>query len=143
MKQFHRGFYKVKATNILYIGMEELRYRQPNQIDAETLKDPVKLKAYFDWKYENFEKEYKTYQEKKRKLLKDFLNTLPPEKKENYQKRHEEYFDKIIRIHDKYDPIISKAIEDNDIAIIEKAMNEERSEHNSLEEEYKDISFML
>ena len=123
--------------------MKELRFLQPNQIDAETLKDPAKLKAYFDWKYEYFEEEYKIHCEERRKLLNDFLNTLPPEKKEHYQKRYEEYYDGFIRILDKYAPIISKAIEDKDIAIIEKAMDEERAEQKSLEEEYKDIEFMM
>lgn len=37
--------------------MKELRFLQPNEIGAETLNDPVKCKAYFDWKYENFEKD--------------------------------------------------------------------------------------
>ena len=53
--------------------MKELRFLQPNQIDAESLNDPVKCKAYFDWKYENFEEEYKIYREEKRELLNDFL----------------------------------------------------------------------
>lgn len=123
--------------------MKELRFLQPNQIDAETLKDPVKLKAYFDWKYENFEEEYKIYCDEKRKLRNEFLNTLPIEKKEYYLKRHEEYFDKFSEILDRYDPIISKAIENKDVSILEKAMDEEQKEKQNLEEEYKDIDFML
>ena len=123
--------------------MKEFRFLQPNQIDAETLNDPVKLKAYFDWKYENFEEEYKIYCDEKRKLRNEFLNTLSIEKKEYYLKRHEEYFDKFSEILDRYDPIISKAIENKDISILEKAMDEERAEYEKLKDEYKDIDFML
>lgn len=123
--------------------MEKLRYRQPNQIDAETLKDPVKLKAYFDWKYENFEEEYKIYQEERRKLFKDFLNSLPPEKKEYYVSRHKEYFDKYWAIYDRYFPVIERALENKEFDIVEKAFEEEQAEKEKLDEEYKDIKFML
>ena len=123
--------------------MKELRFLQPNQIDEETLKDPVKLKAYFDWKYENFEEEYKLYCEEKRKLRNEFLNALPVEQKEYYLKRYEEYFDKFSEMLGKYNSIISKAIECKDFSILEKAMDEERCEKQNLEEDYKDIGFML
>lgn len=123
--------------------MKELRFLQPNQIDAETLNDPVKLKAYFDWKYENFKEEYKLYCEEKRKLRNEFLNALPVEKKEYYMKRHEEYSDKFLEILDKYDHIISKALELKDISMFEKAMDQEQGEKQNLDDEYKDIDFML
>ncbi len=123
--------------------MKELRFLQPNQIDAESLNDPVKCKAYFDWKYENFEEEYKIYREEKRELLNDFLSTLPPEKKEYYLKRREEYYDEFIEIGNRYDPVISKALENKDIAILEKAMDEERAEFDKLQKKFKDIDFML
>lgn len=123
--------------------MKELRFLQPNQIDKETFNDPVKCKAYFDWKYENFEEEYKIYREEKRKQLNEFLNTLPSEKKEYYLKRREEYYDEFMEIGKRYAPVISKAFENQDLAIIEKAMDEEREEYNKLEEKYKDIDFML
>lgn len=123
--------------------MKKLRFLQPNQIDEETLKDPVKLKAYFDWKYENFEEEYNLYCEEKQKLRDDFLDTLPPEKKEYYLKRYKEYFDRSIEILDRYDTIITKAIENKDFAIYEKSFEEQHAEYKKLEEEYKDIDFML
>lgn len=123
--------------------MKELRYLQPNQIDPETLKDPVKLKAYFDWKYENFEEEYKVYCEEKRKLRMAFLDTLPEEKRDYYKKRRAEYLEKYLSITDRYEPIISRSLEDGNIEIIEKAMDEEREEIHQLEEEYKDIEFLL
>jgi hypothetical protein len=34
-------------------------------------------------------------------------------------------------------------LENKDIAIFEKAMDEERAEYNKLEERFKDIDFML
>ncbi|MBR1556282.1 MAG: hypothetical protein IJ647_00765 [Prevotella sp.] len=123
--------------------MKELRFLQPNQIDAETLKDPIKLKAYFDWKYENFEDEYKLYCEEKRKLRNEFLNALSVEKREYYLKRYEEFYNKFSELHDRYDPIISKAIENKNIIILEKTMDEEQNEKQNLDEEYKDIDFML
>ena len=123
--------------------MKELRFLQPNQVDAETLNDPVKCKAYFDWKYENFEEEYKIYCEEKRKLLNEFLNSLPVEKKDYYLKRREDYYDEFSEITDRYDPVISKALENKDVAILKKAMDEERTEYKQLEEKYKDIDFML
>lgn len=123
--------------------MKELRFLQPNQIDKETINDPVKCKEYFDKKYENFEEEYKIYCEEKRKLLNEFLNTLPPKKKDYYLKRREEYYDEFSGISDRYDPVINKALENKDIAIFEKAMDEERAEYNKLEERFKDIDFML
>ena len=123
--------------------MKDLRFLQTNKIDVETLNDPVKCKAYFDWKYENFEEEYKIYREEKRELLNDFLSTLPPEKKEYYLKRREEYYDEFIEIGNRYDPVISKALENKDIAILEKAMDEERAEFDKLQKKFKDIDFML
>lgn len=123
--------------------MKELRFLQPSHVDAETLNDPVKYKAYFDWKYENFEEEYKIYCEEKRKLLDEFLDTLPPEKKEYYLKRREEYYEEFFEISNRYDPIIIKAIENKDVVILEKAMDEERAEYDNLKEKYKDIAFML
>lgn len=123
--------------------MKELRFLQPNQIDPETLKDPVKLNAYFDWKYEYFEEEYKTYCEEKRKLRNVFLETLPEEKKDYYKKKLAEYWDKRFSISGRYESIISKSIEDMNIEILEKAMDEEREEIRQLEEEYKDIQFLL
>lgn len=59
-----------------------LRFLQPNNIDQETLNNPEKLKAYFDWKYENFEDEYKVYCKAKKDLLNSFLDALSPEKKD-------------------------------------------------------------
>ena len=123
--------------------MKDLRFLQPNKIDVETLNDPVKCKAYFDWKYENFEEEYKIYREEKRKLLNEFLNTLPSEKKEYYMKRREEYGGEFLEISKRYEPVINKALENNDIVILEKAMDEEREEYKKLTEKYKDIDFML
>jgi len=123
--------------------MKDLRFLQTNKIDVETLNDPVKCKAYFDWKYENFEEEYKIYREEKRKLLNEFLNTLPLEKKEYYMKRREEYGGEFLEISKRYEPVINKALENNDIVILEKAMDEEREEYNKLKEKYKDIDFML
>lgn len=123
--------------------MKELRFLQPNHLDAETLNDPVKCKAYFDWKYENFEEEYIIYCEEKRKSLNEFLNSLPPEKKEYYLKRRDEYYDEFSEISERYDPIIMKAIENKDRAILEKVMEEERVEYDNLEGKYKDIDFML
>ena len=123
--------------------MKELRFLQPNQIDAETLKDPIKLKAYFDWKYENFEDEYKLYCEEKRKLRNEFLNALSVEKREYYLKRYEEFYNKFSELHDRYDPIISKAIENKNIIILEKTMDQEQNEKQNLDEEYNDIDFML
>lgn len=123
--------------------MKELRFLQPSHVDAETLNDPVKYKAYFDWKYENFEEEYKIYCEEKRKLLDEFLNSLPPEKKEYYLKRREEYYDELFDIGNRYYPVIMKALENKDRAILEKAMDEECAEHENLEKKYKDIAFML
>lgn len=99
--------------------------------------------AYFDWKYENFEEEYKIYCEEKRKLLDEFLNSLPPEKKEYYLNRREEYYDELFEIDNRYFPVIMKAVENKDIAIFEKTIEEERAEHSKLEEKYKDIDFML
>ena len=123
--------------------MKDLRFLQPNKIDVEVLNDPVKCKAYFDWKYENFEKEYKLYLEEKRKLLNEFLTTLPLEKKEYYMKRREEYYEEFMEISKRYDPVINKALENKDIVILEKAMDEEREEYKKLTEKYKDIDFML
>ena len=123
--------------------MKELRFLQPNHVDAETLNDPVKCKAYFDWKYENFEDEYEIYLEEKRNLLNEFLNSLPPEKKEYYLKRREEYYNEFSEISERYDPVINKALENKDKAIIEKAMDEQRAEYILLEEKYKDIDFMF
>jgi ribosomal-protein-alanine N-acetyltransferase len=91
--------------------MKDLRFLQTNKIDVETLNDPVKCKAYFDWKYENFEEEYKIYREEKRKLLNEFLNTLPLEKKEYYMKRREEYGGEFLEISKRYEPVINKALE--------------------------------
>lgn len=123
--------------------MKELRFLQPNQIDDETRNDPVKLKAYFDWKYENFEEEYKIYCDEKRKLKDEFLNVLSPEKREYYQKRYEEYFDKFYAIDDKYYPLIEKAMENKDYTLVAKMIEEENAESQKLKEEYKDIEFML
>ena len=123
--------------------MKELRFLQPNEIGAETLNDPVKCKAYFDWKYENFEEEYKVYREEKRKALVEFLDTLPPEKKDHYLKRREEYFTEFMEIGKRYDPVISKAIENKDIAILKRTMDDERAEYKKLEEKYKDIAIIL
>ena len=123
--------------------MKDLRFLQPNKIDVEVLNDPVKCKAYFDWKYENFEKEYKLYLEEKRKLLNEFLTTLPSEKKEYYMKRREEYYEEFMEISKRYDPVINKALENKDIVILEKAMDEEREEYKKLTGKYKDIDFML
>lgn len=123
--------------------MKKLRFLESGKADLETLNDPVKCKAYFDWKYENFEEEYKIYREEKRKLLDEFLNSIPPEKREYYLKRREEYYNEYFGLRDRYDPVISKAIENEDIAILEKAMDEERAESKILEEKYKDIDFML
>ena len=123
--------------------MKELRFLQPNEIGAETLNDPVKCKAYFDWKYENFEEEYKVYREEKRKALVEFLDTLPPEKKDHYLKRREEYFTEFMEIGKRYDPVISKAIENKDIAILKRPMDDERAEYKKLEEKYKDIAIIL
>ena len=123
--------------------MKELRFLQPNQIDAETRNDPQKLQAYFDWKYENFEEEYKIYREEKSKLLDEFLDSLPSEKKDYYIKRKGEYFDKFEEILDRYESVIAKAKENEDITIFKKAMDEEHIELEKLNEEYKDIEFML
>ena len=123
--------------------MKELRFLQPNEIGAETLNDPVKCKAYFDWKYENFEEEYKVYREEKRKALVEFLDTLPPEKKDHYLKRREEYFTEFMEIGKRYDPVISKAIENKDIASLKRTMDDERAEYKKLEEKYKDIAIIL
>lgn len=123
--------------------MKELRFLQPNHIDPETLKDPVKLEAYFDWKYENFEEEYKIYCEEKQKLRKAFLAALPAEKKDYYNKRRTEYWNKHFSITDRYEPIMSKSLEDMNIEVLEKAMDEERKEIRQLDEEYKDIDFLL
>ena len=123
--------------------MKELRFLQPNQIDAETLKDPIKLKAYFDWKYENFEEEYKLYCEEKRKLRDEFLNSLPPEKRDYYLKRYKEYYDRFAELLDRYHLIMMKSIENKDLAIFEKSVEEKDAEYNKLVEEYKDIDFML
>lgn len=123
--------------------MKELRFLQPNQIDKETLKDPVKLKAYFDRKYKNFEEEYSLYREEKRKLRDEFLDTLPPERKEYYLKRYEEYYDRFGELLDRYHLIMMKSIENKDLAIFEKSVEEKDAEYNKLVEEYKDIDFML
>ena len=123
--------------------MKNLRFLQPNQINAETLNDPAKCKAYFDWKYENFEEEYKIYCEEKRKLLNEFLNRLPIEKKEYYLKRREEFYNEFFEISSKYNPIINKAVENKDIVILEKVMDEEHTDYDKLKEKYKDIEFMF
>lgn len=123
--------------------MKELRFLQPNKIDKETLNDPVKLKAYFDWKYENFEEEYKVYCAEKRKLRKDFLNALSPEKKEKYLNRYKEYMDRYFEIDKRYFSVLENAFEIQDIAIIEKTLDEEREEYDKLSAEFKDIDFML
>ena len=125
------------------IGMKELRFVQPNQIGEEILKDPVKLKAYFDWKYENFEEEYKLYCEGKRKLRDEFLDALPPEKREYYLNRYKEYYDRFGELLDRYHPIMMKSIENKDLSIFEKTVEEENAEYKKLVEEYKDIDFML
>ena len=123
--------------------MKELRFLQPNQIDAETRNDPQKLQAYFDWKYEKFEEEYKIYREEKSKLLDEFLDSLPSEKKDYYIKRKGEYFDKFEEILDRYESVLAKAKENEDMTILKKAIDEEHIELVKLKEEYKDIEFML
>ena len=129
------GFYNKK--------MEKLRFLQPNEIDAETLNDPAKLKAYFDWKYENFEEEYKEYRKEKRILLKDFLDTIPSDKKELYLKRYDEYFERFLAIDDKYFPILEKAMASENTPLFTKILDEEHAEKQKLDEEYNDIEFML
>ena len=104
--------------------MKELRFLQPSHFDPETLNDLVKCKAYFDWKYENFEEEYKIYCEEKRKQQNEFLNTLPSEKKEYYMKRREEYFEEFMEIGKRYDPVISKALENKDKVTFLKMIEE-------------------
>lgn len=123
--------------------MEKLRFLQPNEIDAETLNDPAKLKAYFEWKYQNFEAEYKIHREEKRKELKEFLDTIPVEKKELYAKRYDEYFERFLSIDDKYAPLLEKALASENTPLITKILDEEHAEKQSLDEEYKDIEFML
>lgn len=123
--------------------MKKLRFLQPNQIDAETLKDPAKLKAYFDWKYENFEEEYKIHCEEIRKLKEAFLDALPKEKREYYIQREEEYFRRDLEIWDRYEPVLNKAYNDNNIVIMKKALDEMFVEEDALREEYKDIDFMV
>lgn len=123
--------------------MKELRFLQPNQIDAETLKDPAKLKAYFDWKYENFEEEYKIHCEERRKLKKAFLDALPKEKRDYYIQRKEEYFRRDFEIWDRYEPVLNKAYNDSNIVIMQKALDEMFAEEEILREEYKDIDFMM
>lgn len=58
-------------------------------------------------------------------------------------KRREEYGGEFLEISKRYEPVINKALENNDIVILEKAMDEEREEYNKLKEKYKDIDFML
>lgn len=123
--------------------MEKLRFLQPNEIDAETLNDPAKLKAYFEWKYQNFEAEYKIHREEKRKELKEFLDTIPVEKKELYTKRYDEYFERFLSIDDKYAPLLEKAMASENTPLILKILDEEHAEKQLLDEEYKDIEFML
>ena len=123
--------------------MEKLRFLQPNEIDAETLNDPAKLKAYFEWKYQYFEEEYKIHREEKRKELKEFLDTIPVEKKEFYTKRYDEYFERFLAIDDKYAPLFEKAMASKNTPLILKILDEEHAEKQSLDEEYKDIEFML
>ena len=48
-----------------------------------------------------------------------------------------------MEISKRYEPVINKALENNDIVILEKAMDEEREEYKKLTEKYKDIDFML
>ena len=123
--------------------MEKLRFLQPNEIDVETLNDPAKLKAYFEWKYQNFEAEYKIHREEKRKELKEFLDTIPVEKKELYTKRYDEYFERFLSIDDKYTPLLEKALASENTPLITKILDEEHAEKQLLDEEYKDIEFML
>lgn len=122
--------------------IKELRFLQPNNIDQETLNNPEKLKAYFDWKYENFEDEYKVYCKAKKDVLNVFLNTLSPEKKDYYVNRYHEYLDKSYAIHTRYADIIDNSIAIGNCELISKVIDEERAEREQLEEEYKDIKFM-
>ena len=119
-----------------------LRFLQPNNIDQETLNNPEKLKAYFDWKYENFEDEYKVYCKAKKELLNSFLDVLSPEKKDYYVKRYHEYLDKSYAIHTRYADIIDNSIAIGNGELISKVIDEERAERELLEEEYKDVKFM-
>lgn len=48
-----------------------------------------------------------------------------------------------MEIGKRYDPVISKAIENKDIAILKRTMDDERAEYKKLEEKYKDIAIIL
>ena len=77
-------------------------------------------------------------------IPKNYHQEIPePEKKEYYLKRREEYYDEFMEIGKRYDPLINKTLENKDFAVLKKAIDEEQTEFEKLQEKYKDIDFML